>query len=100
VVLALDRANVGSASAIRNRFAQYGIEPVFFDNLTGDFTNLDRLLEDVIQLLQPSEAMEEQSVAASGPTVNAGPAASPGPDIGPQWLENVNVNAVKDLESK
>jgi hypothetical protein len=102
VVLPLDRTSIGEAAALQSRFARYGIEPVFYDNLKGDFANLDRLLDDMVQFSQGTEILSGKS-EASGPTLSVGAdrmAASPGDILDPAWLEPVNDKAVKDLESK
>jgi len=99
VILPLDIQNAGMASTINDRFGRYGMQPVFFNNLDGRFSNLDKLLEEAIQQWQPPIAPGTVSTSEKAKTAEEVPPATESRQkLGHQWLENINEKTTRELK--
>lgn len=89
VTLGLDEKSLGSAESIEAEFRRYGLQVVFFDNLAGDYFNLDKLLDEAAGYGAPSAA-----VPAAATTVAPVTPTSSEPQTA--WIEDVNERLSKE----
>jgi hypothetical protein len=103
VVLPLDEQLAKSIDAVCAQFQRFGLQPVLFDNLDGDFSHLDQLLDEAIERCpqaKPSVPMADPN--SKPPTVFSQhpPPETTGQklDVGPDWLEEVNRTTENSLK--
>ena len=67
VVLPLDEQSAKSIDAVCAQFLRFGLQPVLYDNLGGDFSLLDQLLDEAIERCPPDVSTVTKPDSASKP---------------------------------
>ena len=101
VVLPIDQCSAALADTQIDKFRQYGLRVVFFDNRDGTFSKLDQLLDLAGAQHPPVETC--RSNAGSGDvgtgklSLNRAPSMH---SVSLDWLDEVNESTVKDLKNE
>jgi hypothetical protein len=88
-VLPLEAADLESAESVAADFARYGVRVVYYDNLDGNHTGLDRFLEEAAARCERRAAPGTATKAAVAPAANP-PSAPTGDSDSAAWLEEIN----------